>query len=61
MILVADSTKFQRESPVRIGNLGDIDYFVTDEAPPAAFMDICRAQEVQVEVTSPEFATVAKI
>ena len=61
VILVADSTKFQRECPVRIGNIGDMDYFVTDEAPPVAFMDICRTQDVQVEVTSPEFATVPKI
>jgi len=59
VILVADSTKFQRECPVRIGNIGDIDYFVTDGAPPAAFMDICRSQDVQVEVTSPELAAVS--
>ena len=34
VILVADATKFQREAPVRIGNIGEMDYFVTDETPP---------------------------
>ena len=54
VILVADATKFQREAPVRIGNIGEMDYFVTDEIPGPDFMDICRAQRVQVEVTSPQ-------
>jgi len=54
VILVADVSKFQRECPVRIGNIGDMDYFITDEAPPSAFMDICRSQGIQVEVTSPD-------
>lgn len=58
VILVADASKFQRECPVRIGNIGDIDYFITDEAPPTAFMDICRSHEVQVEVTSPDLSSI---
>jgi len=53
VILVADATKFQREAPVRIANIGEMDYFVTDETPAPDFMDICRAQNVQVEVTPP--------
>lgn len=57
VILVADSTKFQREAPVRIGNIGEMDYFVTDETPAPEFMDICRSQDVQVEVTTPNTAT----
>jgi len=61
VILVADATKFQRECPVRIGNISDMDYFITDAAPPAAFMDICRAHDVQVEVTHPELITVQSI
>ncbi len=61
VMLVADATKFQRECPVRIGNISDMDYFITDEAPPAAFMDICRAQNVQVEITSPGLATMQTI
>jgi DeoR family glycerol-3-phosphate regulon repressor len=58
VILVADASKFQRECPVRIGNIGDIDYFITDETPPTAFMDICRSHEVQVEVTSPDLSSI---
>lgn len=54
VILVADATKFQREAPVRIASISEMDYFVTDEVPVANFMDICRAQNVQVEVTSPQ-------
>jgi DeoR family glycerol-3-phosphate regulon repressor len=61
VILVADATKFQRECPVRIGNIGDMDYFITDAVPPAAFMDICRSHDVQVEVTGPELATLAGV
>ncbi len=61
VILVADATKFQRECPVRIGNTSDMDYFITDAAPPAAFMDMCRSHDVQVEVTRPELITVQSI
>jgi DeoR family glycerol-3-phosphate regulon repressor len=34
-ILVADASKFQRQAPVRIGSLADIDTFITDAPPPA--------------------------
>jgi DeoR family glycerol-3-phosphate regulon repressor len=34
-ILVADTSKFQRQAPVRTGSLADIDTFVTDAPPPA--------------------------
>lgn len=61
VILVADATKFQRECPVRIGNIGEMDYFITDATPPAAFMDVCRAHDVQVEVTSPKLTTVQTV
>jgi len=61
VILVADSTKFQRECPVRIGNISDMDYFITDELPPPAFMEICQARGVKVEVTSPGLATASAI
>jgi len=52
VILVADAMKFQREAPVRIGNIGEIDYFVTDATPPPEFMRECRLHDVQVEVIS---------
>jgi DeoR family glycerol-3-phosphate regulon repressor len=54
VILVADAMKFQREAPVRIGNISEMNYFVTDEKPPQAFMEVCRANDVQVEVISSE-------
>ncbi len=54
VILVADAMKFQREAPVRIGNISEMNYFVTDTSPPLAFMEVCRSNDVQVEVISPE-------
>jgi DeoR family glycerol-3-phosphate regulon repressor len=33
VILVADSTKFERTAPVRIGHLEQVDTFVTDHCP----------------------------
>ncbi len=54
VILVADSMKFQRNAPVRIGNVGEMDYFVTDKQPVPAFIEVCRAQDVQIEVTLPD-------
>jgi DeoR family glycerol-3-phosphate regulon repressor len=40
-ILVADTTKFSRNAPVRIGSLGDLDYFVTDAAPSEKVLNAC--------------------
>ena len=54
VILVADAMKFQREAPVRIGNISEMNYFVTDTSPPLAFMEVCRSNDVQVEVISPD-------
>lgn len=36
-ILVCDHSKFDRTAPVRICNLAELDYFVTDAPPPSAF------------------------
>ncbi len=36
-ILVADRTKFDRNAPVRICALPDLDHFVTDHPPPSTF------------------------
>ncbi len=52
IILVADAVKFQRSAPVRIGDISQMDYLVTDQPPPAAFLERCRAHEVQVEVAN---------
>jgi DeoR family transcriptional regulator, glycerol-3-phosphate regulon repressor len=47
-ILVADSSKFARTAPIRIGHLSEIDIFVTDCLPSSAIADMCRQCEVQV-------------
>lgn len=49
-ILVADSMKFERTAPVRIGHVSQIDYFVTNSPLPPRLRDICRDHEVQVEI-----------
>jgi DeoR family glycerol-3-phosphate regulon repressor len=50
VMLVADSMKFTRTAPVRIGHLPDVDIFVTDRAPPEPVIDICRQNGVRLEV-----------
>lgn len=40
-ILVADASKFERSAPVRIGDISEIDYFVSDRAPPGEFARAC--------------------
>jgi DeoR family glycerol-3-phosphate regulon repressor len=49
-ILVADAGKFERTAPVRIGDVGQLQAFVTDRAPPARFLRACAEAGTQVEV-----------
>lgn len=56
VILVADGMKFGRSAPVRIGNVSELDCFVTDVAPPARFLELCARHEVRVEVAPPRAA-----
>ncbi len=49
-ILVADSLKYERTAPVRIGHLSDLDCFVTNEMPPARLAAICTESSVRVEL-----------
>lgn len=49
-ILVADSLKYRRSAPVRIGHISDMDHFVTDAAPPARLRKICDESQVVVDV-----------
>jgi DeoR family transcriptional regulator, glycerol-3-phosphate regulon repressor len=51
VILAADSMKFMRSAPVRIGHMADIDVFVTDRAPPETVVELCRHKGVQIEMT----------
>ena len=49
-ILVADSMKFERTAPVRIGHISKLDFLVTDAAPPPRLRQICDESGVQVEI-----------
>jgi len=50
VILVADSLKYQRSAPVRIGHISDVDHFVTDLQPPESLLRICLQHRVTVDV-----------
>lgn len=52
VILVADSTKFERTAPVRIGHLSQVDTFITDECGVETIREICAGSEVQLVETS---------
>jgi DeoR family transcriptional regulator, glycerol-3-phosphate regulon repressor len=49
-ILVADAMKLSRRAPVRIGHLAQIDVFVTDQEPPQEIVEICRDNDVRIEL-----------
>ena len=49
-ILVADSMKFERNAPVRIAHLSDIDVLVTDRVPPEAIVALCTDAGVRIVV-----------
>ena len=52
IILVADSTKFERTAPVRIGHLSQIDTFITDRCGADAIRQICAASRVKLVETA---------
>lgn len=51
VILVADSTKFERTAPVRIGHLSQVDTFITDRCTEA-IRAICQTAEVELIETA---------
>ncbi len=51
-ILVADSMKFSRNAPVRIGHISEIKSLVTDQPPPEKFAEICTGAAVKIELVS---------
>jgi DeoR family glycerol-3-phosphate regulon repressor len=51
-ILVADSMKYERTAPVRIGHISQLDVFVTDAPPPLHLAEICRDNDVVVEIAA---------
>lgn len=52
VILVSDSTKFERTAPVRIGHLSQVDTFITDECDITSIRTICAEAEVELIETS---------
>ena len=52
VILVSDSTKFDRTAPVRIAHVGEVDTFVTDRCPSDAFRAICAESDVTLVETA---------
>ena len=52
VVLVSDSSKFERSAPARIGHLRDIDVFVTDRLPSQELRDLCAAEQVRVIETA---------
>jgi len=45
---VADSLKFNHTASVRICNIADLDYLVTDSPPPKIFRAIAKAGGTQI-------------
>jgi DeoR family glycerol-3-phosphate regulon repressor len=54
VMLVSDSSKFQRSAPVRIAHLSQIQTFVTDAALPPRLQSICEERGIEVIVAMPE-------
>ncbi|PTM96456.1 DeoR/GlpR family DNA-binding transcription regulator [Mycoplana dimorpha] len=52
VILVSDSTKFERTAPVRIGHLSQVHTFITDACPLDNIRQICLDQDVRLVETS---------
>ena len=52
VILVSDSTKFERTAPVRIGHLSQVDTFITDRCDIEAVRRICQEAEVELIQTA---------
>ncbi|WP_454855672.1 DeoR/GlpR family DNA-binding transcription regulator [Rhizobium binxianense] len=48
VVLVADSTKFERTAPVRIGQISQVHTFITDECPFASIRRICLESNVKL-------------
>lgn len=52
VILVSDSTKFERAAPVRIGHISQVHTFITDRVPTDAFRAVCAEADVELVETN---------
>ena len=48
VILVSDSTKFERSAPVRIGHLSQVHTFITDRCAAPSMRALCKEAGVQL-------------
>jgi DeoR family glycerol-3-phosphate regulon repressor len=48
VILVADHSKLERQAPVRIGGLAEMDHFVTDHLPSPRLRGLCQEHHVRL-------------
>lgn len=53
VILVSDSSKFERTAPVRIGHLSQVHTFITDRCPLDGIRTICAENDVNLIETAP--------
>lgn len=53
VIMVADMMKLSRNAPVRIGHISQIDTLVIDGKPSKSFRELCRVNEVVLEIAEP--------
>ena len=47
-ILVCDGSKFERTAPVRICDVSELDYVVTDKRPPAKFVEAALRSQTEI-------------
>ena len=52
VILVTDSTKFERRAPIRIGNIESIGTLVTDDGIPTDTVQLCEQHGVDLEIVA---------
>ncbi|MBT9371640.1 DeoR/GlpR family DNA-binding transcription regulator [Rhizobium sp. CSW-27] len=53
VILVSDSSKFERTAPVRIGHISQVHTFITDHCPLTRLRTICQERDVRLLETAP--------
>jgi DeoR family transcriptional regulator, glycerol-3-phosphate regulon repressor len=53
VVLVSDSTKFERTAPVRIGHLSQVDTFIADRCRIGQIRQICHDADVRLIETAP--------
>lgn len=56
VILVADSMKFERNAPIKVCSISDVDYLVTDGNISAQSLEMCQSHDVALRLASSEAA-----